>query len=111
MPVLWRRERCLLARVRKRARPRGAPYFFRRAGETMSDSAVQKLNDAIKGVLCASWWTLWHSTPEIRAKAPPRHSDFRDHTPPTLQEVAWLYEGIAVDGKWTNGLIQMWCVF
>lgn len=40
--------------------------------------------------------------------AHPLAADFRDFAPPQLGEVHRLYEPVVQQGRWTEGLLQMW---
>lgn len=65
---------------------------------------------AIERWACGSVCTSWSRTDTIMAQAPTRHSDFRDHRPLPLSEIYELYSEVVNEGRWTNGLLEMWCV-
>lgn len=59
-------------------------------------------------VFCGNWCTSWGATDEQRNYWPPRHSDFRDSAPEPLQKIYELYEPVVQEGRWTEGLCEMW---
>ena len=59
-------------------------------------------------MLATSWVAPWTPGEELRSRYPPRHTDFRDVAPDSLEDVVAAYAQYVVDGKWTLGLFDMW---
>lgn len=68
------------------------------------------VGNCVKNWACASVCTSWSNTDRIKELSPLRHSDYRDHRPVPLAEIYETYKEVVHDGKWTMGLLEMWCV-
>ena len=76
------------------------------------EKALKRLREmvweSIVATTTSSWISCWTPGSELRQKFPPRHSDYRDFTPPTIEEVVDAYSKYVRYGKWTFGLLEMW---
>ncbi|KAI3425363.1 hypothetical protein D9Q98_009127 [Chlorella vulgaris] len=70
--------------------------------------AANGFKDGCERCCCGGWCTSWSASDEQRQFWPPRHSDFRDMTPQPLQKVYELYQPVVQEGRWTEGLLEMW---
>ncbi|KAK9803363.1 hypothetical protein WJX73_008872 [Symbiochloris irregularis] len=52
------------------------------------------------------WGRPWDVPATVTLRHPP--GDYRDQLPPTLEEVVDQFSGIAKNGSWTFGLLEMW---
>ncbi|KAL4419980.1 hypothetical protein ABPG75_007078 [Micractinium tetrahymenae] len=66
------------------------------------------IKDGCDRIFCGSLCTHWGATDEQRPYWPPRHSDFRDSTPLQMDKVYELYQPVVQEGRWTEGLLEMW---
>ncbi|KAL4420128.1 hypothetical protein ABPG77_000299 [Micractinium sp. CCAP 211/92] len=55
---------------------------------------------------CGGWCTRWRPSEELKRHYPPKHTDFRDHTPEPLADIYNSYA--PVEERWTHGLLEMW---
>lgn len=59
-------------------------------------------------MFCGNWCTHWGATDRQREFWPVRHSDYRDSAPEPLSKVYELYQPVVQEGRWTEGLLEMW---
>lgn len=84
-----------------------ASHHHRRFSSQLSD-ATQAVEDYASNVFCAGWTTTWTASQELKDHYPPRHSDFRDSLPESLENIHRLYSPYVKLGAWTFGLLEMW---
>ena len=86
------------------------PFCFSKQKSTIREKMkVEDYKNLPERIFCSSWVSLWKPSEELRAQFPPRHSDFRDRSPPDLPSVFAAHQDLIRDGRWTFGLWDCWC--